>query len=228
MTGSEKKQQAIEGFRIVPADPDGVPVARQPWRRLGIFRSPVCIAVHLQPMTEQWGGPSSEIEKNALFRYLRRIYQTTLEYDMQYPVAAVVAVKSKKSEVAKEVDKWTSDQSWHRGGFTLYVEERENRDFHDVDRLSDLLQPTPQQIMVQLEEKPRDLAAFSKDLRDAAAKLEGSKEESDRIARQILDMSASRIMDKTTYSDDEQFPQINYWWERYRDETRNLVEGSGS
>lgn len=173
MNGTKLCEESVRGFRFVGSDPDGtiqderkIQDDRRHWRREGIYLSAVCLAVHLTPKVGCWeSDDEAKDAKEALYRYLRQVHQTALEHGLVCPLACVVSVDDPSTHFAKTMVPWGSDQDWHRGSFTLYVEGT-NGEYNGWWRLSDLLQPK-NEVLVPTESEERDGRWYAKALNDA-------------------------------------------------------------
>jgi len=127
MTTKGAKQDDLAEACLVAADAAETPVDRRPWRREGIYVGPICVAVHLSVVagTRIDDDRSLGEAKEALFRYLRQAHQVVLDHGIVLPLAAVIerSGASSGSRLDVALATWGSDQGWHRGGFTLYVED---------------------------------------------------------------------------------------------------------
>ena len=219
MTEPESKRSKLDDLRIVGPDPlDSTPPHRRRWRRLGIYGSNICVAVHLSPRITD---PITDAEaKRSLFSYLRQVHLVTLEFGSIYPVAGVIVAADKPA--VKKMQAWTSDQNWHRGGFTLYVVEREEE---AKDRLVDLLDPTVKDLVYKNEEEPRDLEWFAEKMREAARGWDN------RLAKELAEICAERFFEEKRRMREEKrrmgyedFSSFEEWQDRQVNEARRLAK----
>ncbi|MGH8523586.1 MAG: hypothetical protein ACREXY_05030, partial [Gammaproteobacteria bacterium] len=136
----------------------------------GIYLSDVCLAVRLSPVAAYWTKNEQEEAKETLYRYLRRVHQTALENGAVCPVACVVSLTGQETDnsIEKAVGSWGSDQDWHRGAFTLYVEDGSAKggEWDHWRRLADLLEPSNETLMPPDEERvPHDGPWYAAKLR---------------------------------------------------------------
>ena len=199
----ETARQVIEHYRIAkPEADDQVPADRQPWRRLGTYQSPICVAAEMSLMVESWTDEQRKIAKVALFRYLRRVQHTLLDFGMVYPVAAVISVPEKTAPIARKIGSWTSDQGWHRGGFTLYVEQTdENRQDAD-ERLRGLLVPEVKDLMNPNNAQKRGLEWFADSLIERSKGWADVNDQSSKFANDLAQICAERIRDRNERAGD--------------------------
>ncbi len=166
-------------YRIPPPEAGSILPSLQYWQCRDIYVSDICIAVKLSPIRME----NCEAARDELYRLLRGIWQTALLYNLVRPVAAVIysgegdetRPKPLSKTLAAQIRAWASDQNWHQGHFSLYVEPiRENapqaeNDQHPKeypfgvdDILLDLLAPEPQEIG---EIEQRDLTYIEKEMK---------------------------------------------------------------
>ncbi|MEO5367099.1 MAG: hypothetical protein H7831_12290 [Magnetococcus sp. WYHC-3] len=104
------------------------------------YLSPICAVLHLSPnfsLNQEGVGANKTAQDNVkedLFRLLRKWNQLILSHGAVYPLAGVL--ETPNESMAKMMRSWGGDQEWHRGGFTLFVEEDK-----PYKRLADLLLP---------------------------------------------------------------------------------------
>ena len=122
------------------------------WHVHGVYASNICIALKISMVTT--GDCNSA--RGELFRLLRGVWQTALLCNLARPVIAVLF--SGKDEPLEDYlhdlfNRWASDQNWHQGHFSLYVEPKwarkkaEYREQFVVDRiLLDFLEPEPTEL----------------------------------------------------------------------------------
>ncbi|CBS89276.1 hypothetical protein [Azospirillum lipoferum] len=116
---------------------------RPSWRREAIHLSPICLVAIVRPLRRDLETAQSEM-KRELYRYLRRLSQTLLDYGVARPVVCLVIAADKEERGL--LDRWGADQGWHRGAFALYAEVEEKR----VElRLKDLLSPEVEELMTE-------------------------------------------------------------------------------
>ena len=217
MIESKSQDAKLDDLRIVDPEPlDSTPPHRRRWRRLGIYRSDICVAVHLSPrITGPINGEVEDEAKRSLFSYLTQVHHVTLEFGGIYPVAGVIVAADKLAPLVEEMQAWTSDQNWHRGGFALYVvgsqEEAE-------DRLVDLLDPTVEDLVYENEEDPRGLEWFAEKMREAARGWDN------RLAKELAEICAERFLEEKQRMGDEDFPSFEEWQNHQVNEARRLVE----
>ncbi|MGF1643887.1 MAG: hypothetical protein ACFCUJ_09600 [Thiotrichales bacterium] len=138
------------------------------WRILDVYISNVCLALK---MTYQNSGAwDCDDAKHELYRALREIWQKALLCDMIRPVVAVVT-RLHRGEVLslefyKTVSRWSREQDWHRGQFSVYVEAHEGSRMEEDEKaeaiLLRLLAHKPQEIG---EVKPRTTDEILKEAR---------------------------------------------------------------
>lgn len=107
--------------------------------------SDICAAVWLTPRRprNQSGEWSESEAKNELYSFLRWLHHLLMKEDLVRPVAAVASKKDFikfGSSVSETLSSWGGDQDWHRGNFTFFFEEDDEK---AGDRMSDLLAPEP-------------------------------------------------------------------------------------
>ena len=180
----------LQRFRIVVAD-NRVPEERRPWRREGIYLSPVCLAVHLSPTVNSWrGDDEGRRARDALYRYLRQVHQTSLEYGLVSPLACVISVEVSGGdfgEFGRSIGAWGSDQDWHRGSFTLYADPSSG-DWSSEWRLNDLLQPKSEVLVARSVEEPRDGPWYAAELKNTLGARTGAGAAESTHALTLLDV----------------------------------------
>jgi hypothetical protein len=170
MPDESEYQNEIKPFRLVGRDPDGpsIPPERRWWRRESIYVSDVCLAVHLSHTISTFADDrETAVAKEALYTYLRRVGHQALEHDLMRPIACVMStgLHPPSPDLLASMRNWGSDQEWHRGSFTLYVEipgpadEQPGR--APYKRLADLLRPKIEPLfdMPQEARTARDILA---------------------------------------------------------------------
>lgn len=217
MIESESERSKLDGLRIVGPEPlDSTPPHRRRWRRLGIYGSNICVAVHLSPrITDPITDAVGDEAKRSLFSYLRQVHDATLEFGGIYPVAGVIVAADKPTLLVKKMQAWTSDQNWHRGGFALYVVGSQEE---AKDRLIDLLDPTVEDLVYENEEDPRGLEWFAEKMREAARGWDN------RLAKELAEICAERFLEEKQRMGDEDFPSFEEWQNHQVNEARRLVE----
>jgi hypothetical protein len=134
---------------LLAGDSEGpIPGERRPWRRLALCYSRIAFAVVIRPDGGAWHKDEEEHAKAALYRYLKRIQLTLLESGLVYPLTAI-AIAEQGTVARAAMTGWMSDQDWHRGDFTLYVEPCDEKAH---ERTIDLLSMKVQKLM----DKPRE------------------------------------------------------------------------
>jgi len=158
------REKRLEDYRLLGEDAGSIPELRRPWCRLGLYRSPICVVVHVEPRPrpQRWQREDQEAAKAALYRYLREVNQTLLDFGIMQPISCVV--RTDNTEIGTTIQLWTSDQSWHRGGFTVYLDCSEKDSF---DLLFGLLAPEVNEIIADPDRQARDINYFIKELRGA-------------------------------------------------------------
>ncbi len=137
-----------------------IPAERRPWRRLVLCYSSIAFAVVVQPDNGLLTDAQRDEAKTTLYRYLKKIQLNLLEFGLVYPVTCIVIAGDKETATYNEIFRWESDQDWHRGDFTLYVEENEDK---ARERLFDLLSPRVEQLSTERKE-PRDISWYIEEL----------------------------------------------------------------
>lgn len=185
--------QEVETFRLVGPDPAGPPLPseRRWWRRESIYLSDVCLAVHLSPTVSTLEDDrEAATAKEALYTYLRRVGQYALEHDLMRPVACVMSsdIHQPSSDLLAYLRSWGSDQEWHRGNFTLYVEipgtEGEQPQREPYKRLADLLNPKPETLWLD----PRETVTADLILGKLEAKIQDKPPTTDHAATLVRDL----------------------------------------
>jgi hypothetical protein len=149
--------------RLLDAETEGiVPAERCPWRRLVLCYSKIAFAVVVRSDNACPSDAERDQAKTTLYRYLKRIHLTLLESGLVYPLTCI-AIADEGTSAHEEMKRWTSDQDWHRGDFTLYVEKDDDR---ARKRLLDLLSPRVEKLMAERAE-PHDIGWYSEKLRTA-------------------------------------------------------------
>lgn len=129
----EKDRQVLDerGVNVLlSGDLEGpLPAERNPWRRLALCYSAIAFAVVVRPETLSAENDTSNLAaRAALYRYLKRVQLTLFEFGLVYPVACIVVTDRIAKNDAIEIERWISDQDWHRGDFTLHV----GKDFEEA------------------------------------------------------------------------------------------------
>lgn len=224
MTDEAAKGKDLERYRVVEADKDGeTPTARRPWTRRAIYRSPICVAVHLSFIDPDCRNDAEvDVAKMALFRYLRQVHQAVMDHGLILPLAAVIEAPqhNAKTLLAKALEGWGSDQTWHRGGFTLYPETSGD---DTRKRLRDLLSPTGE-AMKDLETAiTRDQSWFAARLREKQIAFE---DQSKAHAADIAGLCAQRLDDDPPDKGaSDQFPLLTGWKDRTIQTAKHMAEG---
>lgn len=130
---------------------------RSQWLRMTLCYSKIAFAVMVTFVGLGYHHGVDEEAKNSLYRYLKRVQATLLEFGLVYPLACVVCVE--EGAAKEEVDRWASDQDWHRGDFTLHVETK-RKDAEDC--LVELLSLTVARLTDERHE-PRMLENLTED-----------------------------------------------------------------
>ena len=138
-----------------------------------IYISDICIAAHLvsrQPRdSAQW---SLEGAREELYPFLRWLGHLAMEEDLVRPVAGVASEDDFKkfgTAALNAVKQWGADQEWHRGSFTFYL-ERNNEEV--IERLADLLDPTPEIIDRYEPQEAKDTEYYLKHIREKSKPVE--------------------------------------------------------
>ncbi len=225
MTGETTKAKSLERYRVVDADKDGeTPPERRPWKRHAIFRSPICVALHLSIFDPDCRNDAEvEAAKSTLFRYLRQVHQAVMDHGIIVPLAAVIEVphQASKTLLANALKKWGSDQTWHLGGFTLYPEEPGD----DVQaRLRDLLSPQAE-AMKDLETDVHNQGWFAARLRE---KQIAFQDQSQGQAAELAGNCAARLdPDSPDKSASDPFVSLTEWKSKRLQEAKDAAEGGG-
>lgn len=207
----QDEQAALSGFLIAGGE-DTFPVERRPWRRHGIYLSAICAVVHVSVHSAHWTDTDRDAAKDRLYRYLRRIAQTLLEFDVIRPVAAVVSLPADDTDAAREIRTWGGDQGWHRGGFTLYAEDHEDAG----RRCLDLLNPQVDLLVSDAPQEQRTHAWYAETM--AAAGPDGSAE-----WRSLSALCADLF--KETVQTDRELTALTDWKSALVDRARRLAGG---
>lgn len=228
MTEGTPEETDLKPYEVVGADtPGNTPADRLPWKRQAIYHSAICVAVHLSVIDPDLGEAEVVAAKIALFRYLRQVHQAVMDHGIVLPLAAVIERPGGRTDtlLGRALPGWGSDQSWHRGGFTLYVEKGKE----DVrKRLRDLLNPTAKAMDLS-KVKDRDPEWFASALDEAIGKSRGT-DDATRIKRDLMRLCAADLRhpgpaegDRTT------FPELGAWRTDRLNETMRLAnERTGS
>ena len=219
---SETNKDPLEEFLLKGSDAeDTIPVERQPWKRLGMYKSPVCLAVHLEVSEALEAPTASENPKRALFRYLQGLNQVLLELGMVYPVIAVIQGNTGANDT---VETWGSDQAWHRGGFSLYLEEDEKA---AKARLADLLDPVAEAMKEYPREEHRNEGWFANELEKIA---EGFETKNKGYAQEVAALCAAFVKpDEDQKNGAEAFQKLKGWPNRTIEKARRtLAKGEGA
>ncbi len=110
--------QQIETFRLKVGDKP-VAIRGRHWQTDRIYLNDVCLVVIVNPVASTETDNSA---KEELYGLLRRISSRALHHNLMRPLAAIVQ-KSDDSKLPEGIANWGADQEWHRGEFTLYVED---------------------------------------------------------------------------------------------------------
>ncbi|MQX37562.1 hypothetical protein [Roseospira navarrensis] len=219
------KDKVLEAHRLVGTDePAATPADRRPWTRHAIYRSRICIATHLSFLDPECRMPGDVDEpKAALFRYLRQVQQTVMDHGLILPLAVVIEVPKQDPETlfVKALKRWGSDQTWHRGGFTLYLEEPGEA---VKRRLHDLLNPTAEAMQGLTLDEPHDQAWYAARLEGAAQKAETN---SHPWAADLARLCAQHLEnDQPAPEMTNGVPALNDWKSQKLQEIRDLADGS--
>lgn len=214
--------KTLDTHRIVGAEePGATPADRRPWRRLGIYRSPICLAVNLTPCIDHWTEKTREDAKSKLFRYLRRLYQAALEHGVICPLAAVIEIDNGSSGLARDIHPWGSDQGWHRGGFTLYVESGQGTG----KRLEDLLNPRVEYLMDLQKQEARDAQWYADQLGKTLKNGADGTDNARALTHELLERCRDRLVDSKDYKDaGDKVPSLTEWYRSLVDQARRLSE----
>ncbi len=203
---------------LVGPDSDaGIPAERRPWRRHGIYWSDICLAVHLSPAVSHWTSAEQEAAKATLYLYLRGLHQTALELGLVYPVACVL---SDISPVMKaEMRRWSSDQEWHRGAFTVYFAEEspagtaeQAGEMAPAERLEDVLVPKPEALTASQEQQALDVDGYIGELEMRLARQEGNLSEAARpLAEEVMTKVRERIGARRTRTQTTEDDLLKTW-----------------
>lgn len=87
------------------------------WKTDRIYLNDICMAVVLEPIGERIS--TGEGAREELYEMLRWIAAQTSYHNLSRPLAAFV----RTGDDSKTVAAWAADQDWHRGHFTLYVQD---------------------------------------------------------------------------------------------------------
>lgn len=222
-----QKGNSLDTYLVIGADADDQSRPdRRPWKRYAIYRSPICVAVHLSYIDPDCRDEKEvETVKAALFRYLRQVHQAVMEYGVIAPLAVVIEppAPAGKTLLADALPKWGSDQAWHRGGFTLYLEPSKDA---AKERLRDLLAPTGE-AMDPKQFKPRDIEWYV-DALDKAA-MDQRTDPISVIAGDVLRLSADDLGTATPDGNGKTaFPKLETWRSDRQGEARRLEDQGGS
>lgn len=121
---------------------------------------------------------------------LRSVSHLSWEHDLMRPVAGIVSKEdfpengtgSEADPNAARFETWESDQDWHRGAFTLYVEPNASK---LEERLSDLLDPEVRELSGE-DIEPKDMEEL---IEKAFEKVLG-KNEFEEIASDARELKA--------------------------------------
>jgi hypothetical protein len=196
MSSNADQQEAIKHFLLVGPDPDPdhtpIPKQRRWWRREGIYLNDICLAVHLS--LREIKDDEAAQAKEALYVYLRRVGQTALERELVCPIACVLSPGQYQpsKEFISDLRSWGSDQDWHRGSFTLYVEipppdQTPDPEWDHWGRLVDLLNPPLGTLVLPLREM-RKLENIVTQLQDDFGKAFTSDPQAAKLARKLLEV----------------------------------------
>lgn len=117
-----------------------------------IYISDICIALKLAPKKIA----DCVAARDELYRTLRGVWQTALCANLARPVVGVIHSGEPSTPLSeslfRQFSRWASDQNWHQGHFSLYVEplwawEKGGQSFKVDEILLDLLAPEPLEIV---------------------------------------------------------------------------------
>lgn len=141
------------------------------WMISKAYISDISIAIHIVPACniKNLNDNSIASAKNELNVLLRLISHLSLDHDLMRPVAGVISEKELKNQgyTKEDYKSWESDQDWHRGAFTLYIEQDEEvnseagKSFTVKDRVKDLIDPIVPSFVAEKKE-PRDMEKIIK------------------------------------------------------------------
>jgi len=210
MTEQNENEDRISKFLLLNKSTESKPVAVKGryWIAENIYLNEICLAI--------WATPSEKIKertinseeaingiiKEELYNMLKGISQLAAEHDLLRPVACVMSEEdliksaSLNDKEIKQIKRWGSDQDWHRGAFTLYVESKngsqdepknENGYCESVkERLSDLLAPIIETINIGEKSKIKTGDEIADDFKKACREKYGSEKVAIRKAATSL------------------------------------------
>ncbi len=191
-----------------------VPAERCPWRRLALCYSSIAFAVVVQPDNGCLTDAERKDAKATLYRYLKKIQLNLLEFGLVYPVTCIVIAGSKETAAYNEITHWESDQDWHRGDFTLYVEENEDK---ACERLFDLLSPEVEKLKAERKE-PRKISWYIEELKKKLPSEGKERELGDRILDIWNNFAEKKPQDEMQESPEE-------WLDSQIADIRKIAEG---
>ena len=152
-----------------------------------------------------------------MYRILRKTYQIILEYGAVYPVAGILNATPPELLDTVAMRSWSSDQEWHRGGFTLYVEEE-----RPYGRLVDLLLPldSTESFLSKPEERVRTLSWYQESMITERANEENQKEEN----TQTLYEKCNRIFLELADLPAPEQPFDLKTWDAHQEDIRKIVK----
>ena|GEM_PF-3408667 len=122
--------------QLIVVDQDKIPVfvKSRHWKAQTVYLNDICLTIALK-----FNKNCDELEsiKEDLYSLLMSIGQTALEHDLLRPVAGVISENDLSDRLKVEIKKWGSDQDWHRGAFTLFIEKNDTK---ANERIADLLE----------------------------------------------------------------------------------------
>jgi hypothetical protein len=142
MTANDDER--IGTYLLKKTNGEPVVLSNRLWKVAGIYLSDICLAIRLEPNKQESNvNGNDQTRKDDLYALMRGIKNLAIEHDFVRPVAGIIAKEDfDNSNIAPEtIQRWSSDQDWHRGAFILYVE---NGHSDCMKRLSDLLHPVIQ------------------------------------------------------------------------------------
>jgi hypothetical protein len=142
MTANDAER--IGNYLLKKKNGEPVVLSDRLWKATGIYLSDICLAVQLEPnMQEGIVNADDQARKDDLYALMRGIKNLAIEHDFVRPVAGIISKIdfAEPNVIPETIQRWSSDQDWHRGAFILYVE---NEPSDCMKRLSDLLHPVIQ------------------------------------------------------------------------------------
>lgn len=131
---SDSTIQELQPFLLVGHGGEPIVVKSRHWEAQAVYLNDICLVVKLVHIKK---NGELEIIKDDLYSLLMSINQTALEHDLMRPVAGVISEKDVPDDWKLKIKKWDSDQDWHRGAFTLFIEENDDK---VKERIEDLIQ----------------------------------------------------------------------------------------